>query len=255
MLTRRLLAIPFLFPVILIHGFSDIPALSGSWKLVEKFLSEMGVEYFTPQIPPHGGIEERSMVLIKQIASRYCGQTVHLFGHSMGGINARDIASKAMTFNLGFRIQTVTTFGTPHRGVKMINFAPSMPDALGQTLSAIIGTDFRAFGSLTHWYMSNYNRQIENNPSVRYFSWAGFTEVPTPLFTPVYPSSRVFGQTDGLVNTSSAVWDNDLGPRTHLGTVEGLDHVATKPTHPTPHLHFHNPLLYSSGPHHLHSQS
>ncbi|RXW11374.1 hypothetical protein EST38_g14480, partial [Candolleomyces aberdarensis] len=100
------------------------------------------------------------------------------------------------------------------------------PSALGQTLSAIIGTDFRAFGNLTHWYMSNYNRQIENNPSVRYFSWAGFTEVPTPLFTPVYPSSRVFGQTDGLVNTSSAVWDNDLGPGTHLGTVEGLDHVA-----------------------------
>ncbi|KAJ2936154.1 hypothetical protein H1R20_g942, partial [Candolleomyces eurysporus] len=102
-----------------------------------------------------------------------------------------------------------------------------MPDALGQTLGAIIGTDFRAFGNLTHWYMSNYNRQIENNPSVRYFSWAGFTEIPTLLFAPVHPSSRLFGQTDGLVNTSSAVWDNDLGPGTHLGTVEGLDHVAT----------------------------
>ena len=72
-------------PVILIHGFADIPSLTGSWKLVEKFLSESGVEYFTPQIPPYGGIEERSIALIGQIASQYPGRTVHLFGHSMVG--------------------------------------------------------------------------------------------------------------------------------------------------------------------------
>jgi pimeloyl-ACP methyl ester carboxylesterase len=116
--------------VILIHGFSDIPGLTGSWTTVEALLRRMGVEYFTPQIPPWGDIEERSQSLIRQIAARYPGKTVHLFGHSMvgrlglsvaiahpapsnwqGGINARDIASKAMLPpGIGFQIHTVTTF-------------------------------------------------------------------------------------------------------------------------------------------------
>lgn len=84
-LTRLLTASPLLFPVIMIHAYLDVPVLTGTWVLIERFLSEMGVEYFTPPIPPHGSIEERSRSLISQIASRYCGRTVHLFGHSMVG--------------------------------------------------------------------------------------------------------------------------------------------------------------------------
>ncbi|KAF8496919.1 Alpha/Beta hydrolase protein, partial [Gautieria morchelliformis] len=206
------------FPVILIHAYLDVPVITGTWKLIEKFLSEKGVEYFTPHIPPHGSIDERSISLIDQIASRYCGQTVHLFGQSMGGINARDIASRAMTSDLGFQIKTVTTFGSPHRGVKMINFAPATPNALGDLIRSIIGSDLGAFGNLTENYMTDYNRRTVNNPSVRYFSWAGLIQIPSGI--------RLYGPTDGLVNVSSATWGNDLGPGTHLGTLDGLDHTA-----------------------------
>lgn len=73
----------FLFPIVLIHGYTDIPVLTGSWKLAERYLSEMGVEFFTPHIPPHGSINERSISLIRQMASRYRGRSIHLFGHSM----------------------------------------------------------------------------------------------------------------------------------------------------------------------------
>lgn len=188
----------------------------------------MEMEYFTPHIPPHGSIDERSKSLIQQIASRYSGP-VHLFGHSMGGINARDIASKAMTTNPGFQIKTVTTFGTPHRGVGMINFAPAMPTNFGSLLRSIIGTDLGAFGNLTRDFMAGYNKRTENNNnhSVRYFSWAGQIGLLTPtILALVLPTSRMFGPTDGLVNVSSATWGNDLGPGTHLGTVEGQDHFA-----------------------------
>jgi hypothetical protein len=90
--------------------------------------------------------------------------------------------------------------------------------------------------------MSVYNKQIMNNPSVLYFSWAGVTEFPTPLFASVesrltlcrafrahhlcravHIPSKLFSQTDGLVNASSAVWGDDLGRGIHLGTVAGLD--------------------------------
>jgi len=70
-------------PVILIHGFNDIPSISGSWKVVEEVLSNMGVEHFTPDIPAFGSIEERSNSLVTNIVSRYPQRTVHLFGHSM----------------------------------------------------------------------------------------------------------------------------------------------------------------------------
>lgn len=80
-----LTAAPVLFPIVLVHAYTDVPILTGTWVLVEKFLFEMGVEYFTPQIPPHGSIDERSISLIHQIATRYSGRTVHLFGHSMVG--------------------------------------------------------------------------------------------------------------------------------------------------------------------------
>jgi hypothetical protein len=71
------------FPVVLVHGFCDIPSLTGSWKVVENFLKGIGVDFYTPQMPPYGSIEERSEILIRLIAKKYPGRTVHLFGHSM----------------------------------------------------------------------------------------------------------------------------------------------------------------------------
>jgi hypothetical protein len=185
----------------------------------------MGVEYFTPHLPPYGSIEERSQSLIKKISSKYRGRTVHLFGHSMGGLNARDIAANS---NLDFQVKTVTTFGTPHRGVKMINPVPGADgsSALAGHIRKVIGSDLGAMGNLTHAFMSKYNNRTANNPTVKYFSWAGETAVPTTLFIAIFPSSRLFGSTDGLVNVNSAKWEADLGPGIHLGTVHGLDHVS-----------------------------
>ena len=71
------------YPVVLIHGFSDVPSISGSWKVVEEVLDEMGINYFTPNISPFGSIKERSELLVAQIVSRYPQETVHIFGHSM----------------------------------------------------------------------------------------------------------------------------------------------------------------------------
>jgi hypothetical protein len=68
---------------VLIHGFFDTSPEDGTLKFAQEFLYRMEVAYFTPQIPAFGSIEERSISLIEQIATKYPHQDVHLFGHSM----------------------------------------------------------------------------------------------------------------------------------------------------------------------------
>ena len=116
-------------PIVLIHGFTDAPKFTGTWKAVETLLQDAGIEFLTPTIPRFGSIEERSQSLTKQIREAFPGRSVHLFGQSMvrttilvlssmalrlavafqGGLNARDIAAKDSSEN-GFTVKTVTTF-------------------------------------------------------------------------------------------------------------------------------------------------
>jgi len=75
------------YPVVLIHGFGDIPALSGSLATVEEALrEEAGVpkaDMLTVQIPPLNTIEERTKSAIRDITAKFHGKTVHLIAHSM----------------------------------------------------------------------------------------------------------------------------------------------------------------------------
>lgn len=74
-------------PIVLIHGFGDIPALSGSWATVEEALrEEAGVpksDILTVQIPPLNTIEERTKSAVREITAKFHGKTVHLIAHSM----------------------------------------------------------------------------------------------------------------------------------------------------------------------------
>ena len=74
------------YPVVIIHGFSDRPTLSGIENVAETVLSELGIEHFTPEVQAFGSIFERSKSLVPQIAAKYPGRTVHLIAHSMVGL-------------------------------------------------------------------------------------------------------------------------------------------------------------------------
>jgi triacylglycerol esterase/lipase EstA (alpha/beta hydrolase family) len=72
------------FPIILIHGWTDKPAETGTWKVVERTLIKKGIHFFVPSISRFGSIEERSRLLIKEMKDIYPpGQAIHLIGHSM----------------------------------------------------------------------------------------------------------------------------------------------------------------------------
>ena len=75
------------YPIVLIHGFTDIPGLSGTWASVEEALrKEAGIpksEILTVQMPPLKTIEERTNSAIRDITAKFPGKTVHLIAHSM----------------------------------------------------------------------------------------------------------------------------------------------------------------------------
>jgi triacylglycerol lipase len=227
------------FPVVLIHGFSDFPGLSGSWVAVEKVLrEEAGVpksDILTVQIPPLASIEERTKSAISAISAKFSGKSVHLIAHSMGGLNARDIAarSESGTNELKFKVLTVTTFGTPHYGIKALD-----SNAFVGAVVKIFGTIAPALIDMKPDVVAQFNKDTKVNSKVKYFTWAGSCTIGTVLFAPVWPFTIVHGATDCVINVSSAKWDP--GCCTQLGVIQGADHftlLSKKTTQYTiPHL-------------------
>ncbi|KAF6752867.1 Alpha/Beta hydrolase protein [Ephemerocybe angulata] len=214
-------------PVILIHGWTDVPAETGTWKVVEKFLNRNGIHFFVPAIARYGTIEERSQLLIKDMASLYQkNQAVHLIGHSLGGLVAREIAGRE---ELPFRVLSVTTLGSPNRGLRYLDVIPVMDGTSedAATIRSIFGTDFGGLTNLSCKFMNEFNQKTKNNPDVKYFSWAGEIVIPTVSYAPHWLIvARFYTKSDGIVGVETAKWDTDLGPGTHLGTVAGLTHSS-----------------------------
>jgi len=74
-------------PVILLHGFADIPTWTKTWSALESVLNgEAGVpmsKLLVLQVPPLRHIRERVASAIDQITERFQDQSVHLIAHSM----------------------------------------------------------------------------------------------------------------------------------------------------------------------------
>ncbi len=75
------------YAYVLMHGFADIPALSGSLESIEEVLhKEAGVpksDILKLQMPPLKSIEERTNSAIRDITAKFSSRTVHLIAHSM----------------------------------------------------------------------------------------------------------------------------------------------------------------------------
>lgn len=221
-------------PIVLAHGFAAFRRclIWRHYRGVAAALREAGWVVAQPVTHPTESIEIRARQLMEFIEEELGPERpYHIIGHSMGGLDARWLASPG-GLNQGDRIISVTTLGTPHRGSAL---AERFPAWLARSIAwgAWIGglmpfdSESRAFlhqvgqgrlngmRQLTPQYLCEvFNPTATDHPSVRYFSFAGVA-LPGDLIFPRSLSWRslylIEGENDALVSVESAQWGEFLG--------------------------------------------
>jgi triacylglycerol lipase len=244
------------YPIVLVHGFMGYDRCF-FWRMfsqVKAHLEKHGCCVLQPQLHPSRSIEYRAEQLQAFIEDAF-GLTspVHLIGHSLGGLDARFVASSGGR-NCGDRVCTVTTLGTPHRGsllapripramtwsvarlarlIKTANRVVRIPEQERIYFSYLAEDEWEALKQLTPEYMENYfNQKIKDHPNVVYLSYGGDVSAVKGAFLPRIRTmvgkkfSLFTGVHDGLVEEESARWGiyGGLLPADH-GAMIGLQIV------------------------------
>lgn len=228
------------YPIVLAHGlmgFSELklatalPAVQ-YWYGIQEALEQNGATVMAGSVPPSSSIEQRAAKLRDDISSATFpalnGDGVNIIAHSMGGLDARYMATHLAPANV--RIKSVTTIATPHRGSQFADYLLSPQSAAGplhlRKLYGLIeraGLGTQAFDQLTREYMcQTFNPAVPDAPDVRYFSYGAVANEP-PLLSPFRQPWRIIeeaeGPNDGLVSVDSSRWG------TYKGTLLGVSHL------------------------------
>ncbi|KAG6832511.1 hypothetical protein H0H92_000140 [Tricholoma furcatifolium] len=223
-------------PVVFCHGLlgfdsvtigpSIAPLQVSHWRGIKEALEQNGTEVLITRVPATSSPGDRAAVLEQKISQVYPGRSVHLIGHSMGGLDCRYLTTHLT--NRNFSVLSITTIATPHRGS---SFADHFLSTVGPTRMPSIlslldllpngGGDGKAFQSLTLESMRKFNQETPDVPGVRYFSW-GASYDPGLIDTWKWPHSVILekeGPNDGLVSVESSKWG------TYLGTLHHVNHL------------------------------
>jgi len=217
------------YPIILIHGMgapSQIGPLEYFYDLPKR-LRAAGNQVFIANVAPWHTIDHRAKQLKAQIEKRFPEGKVNLVGHSLGGLDARYLASC-----LGFheRIASITTIGTPNRGSMLgdvlLGLVPDLAFNTADRVFQLLGSSIRAFHQVTHRHSKEVlNSQLPNMSGIAYFS--ATSAIPNPVrkhSVPIFWVSHPLihhheGDNDGFVSVQSATWGD------HICTYAG-DHYA-----------------------------
>jgi triacylglycerol esterase/lipase EstA (alpha/beta hydrolase family) len=111
------------------------------WRMfdgVQHHFTSLGYSVIQPTISPAASIQERAQEILEKICALAGSETsLHLIGHSMGGLDARYLASPG-GLKQGHRILSVTTLSTPHRGSPLAAKIPKRLLRLVGTVSKLL---------------------------------------------------------------------------------------------------------------------
>ena len=174
---------------------------------VAQALAHAGMRPYFPVLPPTHCVAERAASLAVQLAS-YPAHNFALVGHSMGGLDARYVAS---VLDTDHRVRCVITIGTPHRGTPVARWLLET-DGVYQRFARAHWNP--ALADLGPQSCETRNLALPDRGDVRYLSYAGMRPVceQSPLLRPFGKLiQRELGANDGLVPVSSAVWGEFQG--------------------------------------------
>jgi triacylglycerol lipase len=222
-------------PIVLVHGFFGFDSLRfGSVTLANYFpgipelLRAVGNRVLIPRLSPTGAIADRAAQLKAFLDREVPDQPVHLLAHSMGGLDSRYMISR---LNMGARVLSLTTLGTPHRGTAFADWGIRRLERLVKPFLKLIGIPTQGFYDLTTATCRAFNEQVPDVPGVRYFSVAGRHD--GHYLSPEWLLSynivlTAEGPNDGVVSLASArhgedldIWDGD-----HLSLVNWINPVT-----------------------------
>lgn len=207
--------------VVFAHG------LGAPWETYEtvvplkRYFRDFGDRLIVARTPVAGSLEERRVVLEREILERVPGDAkIHLVGHSMGGLDARGVLHQP---EVRRRVLSVTTLAAPHRGSPVADFvlAEAGRNAVAdQILSKLFAGDLRAVRDLTREALSDrFNPRNPDAPGIVYASMGFVTPTPVeahvlaPWMWPMHGIMVEAGEVDNdcAVSVESSRWGKDLG--------------------------------------------
>jgi triacylglycerol lipase len=180
-------------PVTLAWYFRGIPAI----------LQGAGNRVLVTRVHPTAGVARRARKLGEQILEAFPDEPVHLIGHSMGGLDARELISDPAWAG---RVLSLTTIATPHLGSGIADFAKLRVGRIYNLLEKL-GIEHRGFLDVTPGAAAEFNRQTPVPDWLPFFSVAGDPprdEVCWPLRRLHQALEEMEGPNDGLVSVKSA---------------------------------------------------
>jgi triacylglycerol lipase len=218
-------------PIVLAHGLFGFQRIGlGELTIASYFrgipdsLRAAGNRVLATRVPPIAGVDRRARRLKEQIDEAFPGEPVHLIGHSMGGLDARLLATDPAWSR---RVLSVTTIGTPHLGSSLADFAKLRVGRIYRLLEAL-GIDHRGFLDVTRRSAHAFHRRVVVPATIPCFSVAGDPPLPAvswPLRRLHAAMSELEGPNDGLVSVESAcAFGTPLPnwPLDHLGQMNWL---------------------------------
>jgi triacylglycerol lipase len=222
-------------PIVMVHGLLGYGRIRvGGWTLSSYFpgilegLEAAGNRVLVPALSPTRGVAHRARQLRDFIERESPGEPVHVVAHSMGGLDARYMVS---CLDMGNRVLTLTTLGTPHRGTAFADWGLSRFERLVKPVCHFLGVPTQAFYDLTTARCRSFNLQVPDVPGVRYFSVAGQHDghfLNAEFLLPYRIVLEKEGPNDGVVSVASAnygermdIWEGD-----HFSLVNWLNPLA-----------------------------
>jgi triacylglycerol lipase len=189
-------------------GVPGLPSISYFKGVKAALAPDADAALYFPGLPPVGSIAERAAALACFMEQHVFEPTVHLIGHSMGGLDGRYAIHH---LDPQRRIKTLVTLGTPHRGSAIAPWTLRGRGIFPFLAKPWLGD---ALVDLDPATCAGFNQDIPDRADVRYISYAGLRPVAelAPILRPFGQRlQREEGGNDGLIAVPSAQWGEDRG--------------------------------------------
>jgi triacylglycerol lipase len=197
-------------PIVLAHGLFGfrrigLGPLTLTWYFrgIPGILQAAGNRVLVTRVHPTAGVARRARKLGEQILEAFPDEPVHLIGHSMGGLDARELIADPAWEG---RVLSLTTIATPHLGSSIADFAKLRVGRIYSLLEKL-GIEHRGFLDVTPGAAAEFNRRAPLPDRLPVFSVAGDPppeEVCWPLRRLHAALDELEGPNDGLVSVASA---------------------------------------------------